>query len=202
VVVALRGHLTRNRWINLRNEVALGDPGLLMDWVYPQIRTTTKKRYKVGLLPHYIDFQNMGLREFLRKNKDATGINICARVPDVLAAIAECEFILSSSLHGLVFADSLQIPNAWMTLSSGIVGGSFKFRDYYSVFNILDPLPCQFNQEMSVDDLWQYVRNYHRPNLESIQQGLFTSFPARDLSERFVDEVERVEEVQSQVEDL
>ena len=48
--------------------------------------------------------------------------------------IAECETVISSSLHGLIAADSFGIPNLQMVLSNNIVGGLFKYNDYYSVF--------------------------------------------------------------------
>lgn len=55
---------------------------------------------------------------------------------ETLNKIAECETIVSSSLHGLVAADSLGIPNMRMKLSNhGFdFNVDFKFDDYYSVF--------------------------------------------------------------------
>jgi len=48
----------------------------------------------------------------------------------VLSQISACDVILSSSLHGLIVADSYQIPNARVSFSGAIVGGDFKFFDY------------------------------------------------------------------------
>ena len=48
----------------------------------------------------------------------------------VIHEIAKCEHILSSSLHGLVVADALGIPNGWIKLSDRVVGDGFKFKDY------------------------------------------------------------------------
>lgn len=45
-----------------------------------------------------------------------------------------CKCILSSSLHGLIFADALGIPNRRIVLSDEIIGGDLKFDDYYSVY--------------------------------------------------------------------
>ena len=45
-----------------------------------------------------------------------------------------CICILSSSLHWLIFADSLGIPNRRIVLSDEIIGGDLKFDDYYSVY--------------------------------------------------------------------
>ena len=46
--------------------------------------------------------------------------------------VAECEFIFSSALHGIICADSLGIPNRHIILTPDV--GTYKFQDYYSVF--------------------------------------------------------------------
>lgn len=175
-VVAVRGHRTRNRWPQAKN-AAFGDPGLLVDRAYPELKDIPK-RYKVGVIPHYVDFQNMGLREWLRNNRETTvGIDICGRLYDVLRTINECEYILSSSLHGLVFADSYGIPNSWIYLSPGISGGCFKYHDYYSVFGIEEPAALPFGVSSKVSDILAQVENYSRPGLEGIKDGLIQAWP-------------------------
>jgi hypothetical protein len=59
---------------------------------------------------------------------DATG-----SVGLVVRQIASCAAITSSSLHGLVLADSFGIPASWFGLEPELWGGSFKFQDYESV---------------------------------------------------------------------
>ena len=47
---------------------------------------------------------------------------------------SECDYIASSSLHGLIIADSLQIPNQWVQLinsTTATIVGQYKFIDYY-----------------------------------------------------------------------
>jgi hypothetical protein len=46
--------------------------------------------------------------------------------------IHTCELILSSSLHGIILADSYNIPAYHTILSNNVIGGEFKFRDYYA----------------------------------------------------------------------
>jgi hypothetical protein len=40
-------------------------------------------------------------------------------------------------LHGLIVADSLGIPNAWIE-SPDLIGGRFKFDDYYSSLDVCE----------------------------------------------------------------
>ena len=43
-----------------------------------------------------------------------------------------CAYIVSSSLHGICVAEAYGIPAVWVRLADNIVGGEFKFRDYYA----------------------------------------------------------------------
>ncbi len=52
---------------------------------------------------------------------------------DIIDKINQCENIMSSSLHGLILADAYQIPSLRFRFKKNdIVGGDFKFDDYYS----------------------------------------------------------------------
>lgn len=52
----------------------------------------------------------------------------------VLHQIAECETIITSSLHGAVIADAFGIPNVLVKVSDMPSTDGFKYGDYYSVF--------------------------------------------------------------------
>lgn len=49
----------------------------------------------------------------------------------MIASAARCQRIVSSSLHGLILADALGIPNMWDPYPPGV---DFKFRDYASAY--------------------------------------------------------------------
>ena len=51
---------------------------------------------------------------------------------DVVRDISTCEAIVSSSLHGLIVADALEIPNVRVSFHGRLKGGDFKFEDYAS----------------------------------------------------------------------
>lgn len=63
-------------------------------------------------------------------------------IEDTIDDILSCEFIISSSLHGLILADAYRIPSAWLiaeknTGGSRPGGGEFKYYDYFASVNNL-----------------------------------------------------------------
>lgn len=131
-VLGVRGKLTQNL-LNIKNEIILGDPGLLVSKL---INIRSSKKYKLGIIPHYFDWGNPKIMQLYNNYpKEITIINVQNEPISVIKNIDECENILSSSLHGLISADSLGVPNRWIHLSP-LLGGDFKFRDYYTVFGI------------------------------------------------------------------
>lgn len=150
-VLALRGPLTMARWKGLECDV-FGDPGLLVPEVWaPEPR----KRYRIGIIPHYIDSDDARVYSFAQSFVDeVTTIDVCGRVQDVLRALTECDVILSSSLHGIVFADAYGIPAAWIQLSDKVVGGSFKFRDYRAGLGLADDwVPDNLENGVGVNEM-------------------------------------------------
>jgi hypothetical protein len=116
-VLLLRGPFTAET-MKLVSKPAFGDPGLLAcDLVGP-----VDKVHKVGFLPHYADRQMVVPYNAFR-------INILDDPLKVIQDVASCESLVTSSLHGLILADSLNIPRKWVKYSR-IQGGGFKFQDY------------------------------------------------------------------------
>ena len=107
------------------------------------------------------------------------GIDIKAPVIEFLNQVASCDFIFSSSLHGLIAADSLGIPNKWVKFSDLVLGNGYKFKDYYSVFGLEDEKPlCDFTiiDKKYVESI---ALNYRRDNLLKIQENLINAFPLK-----------------------
>ena len=51
---------------------------------------------------------------------------------DVIDLIVNSDYVFSSSLHGLIIAEAYGIPNYRIKISDLIIGGDFKFDDYYA----------------------------------------------------------------------
>lgn len=179
---AVRGSSTRTRLENILNKdlssVVLGDPGLLaskLDYVKPGI----EKKYKIGIVPHYIDKNNPIIQDFLNKNVDSVVLDILTEPETFLNKMMECEVVLSSAMHGLIAADSLGIPNQRVLFSDLIAGGDYKFKDYYSAFEVKMPKPYDLRKEelkISLPDIKnEYVLNASK--VEKVQQRLIDAFP-------------------------
>jgi len=173
-VIAVRGKETLKR-INCINKdkVILGDGGLLC---YLFKNNTIKKKYKLGIIPHYIDKNNSIVKNIADKCKDIKIIDICG-CENVMEDIQCCEYIISSSLHGLITADSFGIPNDWVKLSNNVGGNGFKFKDYYSVFDIENPEPIILNDNDTLTSIIKKIlkQDYERKNIGIIAERLLCS---------------------------
>jgi len=172
---ALRGWKTA-ALIQNRKVSIVGDPGLLCNILVPANRADIKK-ISVGFIPHYVDKGNPLLDSLLEKIPHSTIIDVLSDPIDFIRHVASCEVVLSSCLHGLIAADSLGIPNAWICISDGLKGGGFKFKDYYSVFGMEAVEPFPLSPQTNIRDILGMAEDYRRPGINEIKEDLMRSFP-------------------------
>ncbi len=171
---ALRGRKSAQLLTNVDVKV-FGDPGLLCDRLIPNHNDIPKK-YDLGIIPHYSERNHPVLLAFMEKNPEIAFIDVFSETLQFLQKLASCRFILSSSLHGLIAADSLCIPNCRFILTDKIVGGDFKYEDYYSTFDIALPISIKL-EDFSFKLQDQITASYERPNLDEIKKSLANAFP-------------------------
>ena len=126
-VRAVRGPRTRDKLLSLNVQCpeVYGDPGLLMPRIYD---LKPDPRYELGIIPHYMDKTN----EFLPKEGNGIKIiNVFGGPRSIVETMLRCKKIISSSLHGLIVAEAYGLPTLWVRFSDLIIGGNFKFLDYY-----------------------------------------------------------------------
>lgn len=172
-VLAVRGKLTASRVIGQKVKV-VGDPGLLAD----KLVKPTGKRYKIGFIPHYVDRPSQLTRN-IAAFPSVHCINIRQNPLMFLDEINKCSYVISSSLHGCIVADALGIPNAHILLSDKVFGNNYKFRDYYSAFD-LDHKYVDFRtvplRGLSTRRLLSTIDSCYVPkNIEKIQDDLSAS---------------------------
>ena len=176
---AVRGCLTRDCIEDHPDKagIALGDPGLLAaEWW--EGRPRPGKKFTLGIVPHYVDQAS----EAVRHASNLPGIRIIDvfwPVEEVIEAIQECHFVISSSMHGLIIADAFGIPNRRIRLSDRILSDD-KFKDYYSAFSLPEPEPLipGVLETLRLADLEAVIGEYHRPGLDRLKAGLIAAFPA------------------------
>lgn len=177
-VLALRGKLSKSRMEaclkqSLDNCV-LGDPGLLVSKIYPN---NTVKKYKLGIIPHYQEKLDLNKEVVKLPSNDYKIIDIQQNVEFVVKEICQCECILSSSLHGIIFADSYNIPNRQIIISNKLVGGSYKFEDYYSAFDLKLPESIDAREKIIDNNLIEnIIASYIPKDITNIQSELIKIF--------------------------
>jgi len=133
-VLAVRGKLTYaelvRRGVHLK-DVPLGDPGIIIGRQMPP-GVSAAPRYSLGLVPYVFDRDHPFFRT-AAADPNVKILDVCNSVESFLTEIATCGAVASSSLHGLVFAESLGIPSLWLEVSDNVAGGRFKFDDWFSL---------------------------------------------------------------------
>lgn len=192
-ICAVRGPLSRERLVTLGFECPqiYGDPALL----YPLVHNPQhKKKYRWGLIPHYVDANNPFCQTV---PNDCLVINVQDPIDLVVDQLVQCERIVSTSLHGLIAADAYKIPSVWIRLSEKIVGGHFKYLDYLQSVDRTQEAPIQchgFTFKGVVADL---KRNLSNGNISLDLCPLIDSCPVikdetfrRQLKEKVVEHYE------------
>ena len=89
---------------------------------------------------------------------------------NVIDQIRSCEYIISSSLHGLIVSDAYNIPNVWIKVSEKVIGGEFKFKDYFSGVNREYKLPVTMTKNTELEEINNALLDYKEisPDLNSI----------------------------------
>lgn len=174
---AVRGRLTLGQIKGGAANVVLGDPGLLASLVLPPGVLHRQPRFRFGLIPHYADRDESIVKDLHNTLPGSRIIDVFSPVKEVVGEISRCDFILSSSLHGLIVADALGIPNQWLLLSRGRIS-EYKFSDYYTVFGLQNMFPACPETILRGECDFEIVReNYQRIGLQDVKDQLLRSFP-------------------------
>lgn len=174
IIHAVRGYLSlekiheqiaKGSRVKLADKVAVGDPGLLL----PLFIAPSDKKYRVGIVPHFSEFAF-----FKEKYGDKYHI-IDLRSTDIESVtneITSCEYIFSTSLHGIIVAHAYGIPALWMEYT-GLEEetNGFKFYDYFSSVGIEAYLAIREIDEVLKDEgtivaLFNMRQKYSLPTIK------------------------------------
>ena len=176
-VFAVRGPLTKQVMEDAGYAVPniFGDPGVILPIIYNPVRNGAFGK-AVGLLPHYSDKYSAVVRRFRRSGFLFIDIEVGSRYAKVIDKIVNCDAIVTSSLHGLIFCHAYKVPVLWADFGGEITGDGFKFRDYLLGVGI-DLSPIKLTGYESIDDLMEII------DLQEVShdiQGLLDNCPFID----------------------
>ena len=156
-VYAVRGPLTRDALLKQGIDCPeiYGDPALLLPLYY---QSKQEKKYKYGLIPHVSNLvmvSNIFLDgKPIREREDVLVIDLSKydKWTDIIDQINSCENIISNSLHGLIVAEAYKIPNLWVEFGAALIGGHFKFHDFFIASAYFSLSFCY----------WEFQKVFHR----------------------------------------
>lgn len=121
------------------------DPGILASDLL--IDFPKDKKYRLGIVALYQDEQLFNLK---KENPDVKFINIIEQPFNFMKQMVECECVLSSSLHLICAAESLNIPS--VLLEPPIQQGYAKYEDFYSAFDKKANF-LEFSKDIKINDI-------------------------------------------------
>ncbi|MGI9254277.1 MAG: polysaccharide pyruvyl transferase family protein [Thermomicrobiales bacterium] len=125
--LGVRGPRTRDQ-VLLRwgaNPAVIGDPGLLLKAAVPSLDGLPDPDVEMGVIAHRSDGGHLAWLF-----PDALPIRTREGHANLGRDIARCRMVVSSSLHGMIFAHSLGKPVLLVDVTGQLLGGDFKFTDY------------------------------------------------------------------------
>mmetsp|Transcript_13214 Transcript_13214/g.21972 ORF Transcript_13214/g.21972 Transcript_13214/m.21972 type:complete len:354 (+) Transcript_13214:102-1163(+) len=146
---AIRGPLTRKflkKYVadeSLLDAAATGDPALFAHMLLPEwkeLRVVASGRERLCIVPHASDnalkrvLDNVTTETWRVRSTNVTVIKTDLSPRAFAMRLCSCGLVASSSLHGIVLADSMRVPAVW--LRHNYTGGAFNEdpRKYYDYF--------------------------------------------------------------------
>ena len=174
---AVRGKLSKARVekiLGKKQDIPTGDAGILASYL---MKESVEKKYAVGIIAHYKEQDEPEFQKLVEVYPKSLFIDVRQTPDAVIRQIASCECIISSSLHGLIIADSLGIPNIHIKVSDKLLGDGFKFDDYYSAYDLKHPM-IDLKKE-NIPTL-EWVKKHYpvtKEMVETAKRNMIQSFP-------------------------
>lgn len=161
---AVRGPLTRafiQDNFNIECPEVYGDPALLFPYLFPEFVRRENPKHPYIFIPHMYE------RNWFSKEDGEHIVNPTWPWDEVIEKILDSEFVISSSLHGLIIAEAYGIPARYLRLSDK--EPLFKYQDYYYATGRPD-----FTFATSVEEALQLGGE---PPLQFEPERLYDAFP-------------------------
>lgn len=159
--LAVRGPLTRK--VLTQNGIncpeVYGDPALLLPRFFDYTPPPKEKRRGVGIVSAWWEHKNPAFFKFMKKVEASDARRIKTRGykdwRDFIREICNSEFVISSSLHGVIVAEAYKIPCLWVIFSPKQQNEDhyFKYWDFYQSIGKNIPKPLLVNENTTLDEL-------------------------------------------------
>ncbi|WP_114999121.1 polysaccharide pyruvyl transferase family protein [Xanthomonas campestris] len=140
-----------------------GDPGLLMPKFFPADALGPVTKRPFAIVPHF----NEPVEKYSAYAEHLVFPNV--KPATFMSALLGAEFVISSSLHGLILAEAYGIPAVYLDWGNG--EDRFKYDDYYHGTGRM-----QWHAGHSVEECMELGGNGSF-DLERLQAGLLAAFP-------------------------
>lgn len=126
-VRSVRGPLTKaflKEKFNIDAPEIYGDPALLFPYLFPEFKKSENPSNNYVVVPNYNDE-----KFFPRSTKDPHIVYPTDPWDEVVKKILDSQFVIASSLHGIIIAEAYGIPARLLRISEN--EPMFKYQDYY-----------------------------------------------------------------------
>lgn len=125
-VRAVRGPLTRQFLLDrgIACPEIYGDPALLLPHLFPSFKRSAKPKYRYIIIPHISEIE---IYKTLFKNENL--VFPTENWEEIVKKILDSQFVISSSLHGIVVSEAFGIPARLLKMN--LRERPFKYEDYY-----------------------------------------------------------------------
>lgn len=180
-VYALRGKLSNQmlRTQGYYGTEVFGDPALLLPLF---ISPSNTKAFKVSFVPHFSEYNK--ILELCKGKYNVIDLH-GTTIEEVVKQITSSEYVLSTSLHGIIVAHAYGIPALWVKYGYIETDGT-KFYDYFSSVDIpkyeggdMRDLHLELGEFSIIDTLFRKYKTESLPvkKIGDVQKGLIESFP-------------------------
>lgn len=156
-IIAVRGPHSRQKLLdnNIECPQNYGDPLILMPCIYNKFIDNTKNTTNIiGIIPHYIDNNATNLKTLinnLKKNNyiiKIINIEIGNNYKKIIDEINECNYIISSSLHGVIMGLVYKKKTIFIEFDTNVIGSTFKFNDFFCSLGIKYTCIKTYNEQI------------------------------------------------------
>lgn len=180
-IISVRGPLTQKALEKkgIACPKCFGDPVILLPIFY-----TPKKIYssnKIGIIPNVGTGVNNIVNDLLKNENtviiDTTKYN---EWTDIVDQIVSCDFIISESLHGLIVAETYNVPSIWVEFKEHKSEWNFKFNDFYESVGKLNQNSIKlYNIDYDFNHLLTYKMKWTQSDIDYNKQFKYFPFKIR-----------------------